>query len=33
MPDRWVVPAGGVEPGEDSKDAATREVEEEVRET
>lgn len=29
-PGRWVVPSGGVEPGEDSKQAAIREVVEEV---
>lgn len=29
-PGRWVVPSGGVEPGEDSKEAAIREVVEEV---
>jgi len=29
-PGRWVVPSGGVEPGEDTKEAAIREVVEEV---
>jgi diphosphoinositol-polyphosphate diphosphatase len=29
-PDKWVVPAGGIEPGEDSKETAIREVQEEV---
>lgn len=29
-PGRWVVPSGGVEPGEDSKEAAIREVVEEA---
>lgn len=29
-PGRWIVPSGGVEPGEESSEAAIREVEEEV---
>ena len=29
-PDKWIVPAGGVEPGEQYHDAAEREVLEEV---
>lgn len=29
-PDKWIVPAGGVEPGEQYHDAAKREVLEEV---
>ncbi|XP_031567829.1 diphosphoinositol polyphosphate phosphohydrolase 1-like [Actinia tenebrosa] len=29
-PDRWVVPAGGIEPGEDSRETAIREVQEEA---
>ena len=31
-PDEWIVPAGGVEAGEEFQDAAVREVSEEVSE-
>ena len=31
MPDKWVVPAGGIESGEEAHETATREVQEEVR--
>ncbi|KAK3739955.1 hypothetical protein QZH41_012793, partial [Actinostola sp. cb2023] len=30
MPDKWVVPAGGIESGEEAHETATREVQEEA---